>query len=78
MERRPARENFVSGSDRGEVVAGLAIQFALAFILLRFPPAVALFDAFAAGVTKVISFADEGTRFIFGNAADAGGATAVE
>jgi len=56
------------------VAAGLAIQLALAFTLLRFPPAVAVFDAFAAGVTKVISFADEGTRFIFGNAADAGGA----
>jgi CNT family concentrative nucleoside transporter len=56
------------------VGAGLALQCTLAFLLLRFPPAVAVFDAFAAGVTKVISFADEGTRFIFGNAADAGGA----
>jgi CNT family concentrative nucleoside transporter len=56
------------------VVAGLAVQFALAFLLLRFPPVVAAFDLFAAGVAKVISFADEGTRFIFGNAADAAGA----
>ena len=56
------------------VVAGLALQFTLAFLLLRFPPVVAAFDLFAAGVAKVISFADEGTRFIFGNAADAGGA----
>jgi CNT family concentrative nucleoside transporter len=56
------------------VLAGLALQFALAFLLLRFPPVVAAFDLFAAGVAKVISFADEGTRFIFGNATDAGGA----
>lgn len=56
------------------VLAGLALQFALAFLLLRFPPVVAAFDLFAAGVAKVISFADEGTRFIFGNASDAGGA----
>ena len=56
------------------VLAGLALQFVLAFLLLRFPPVVAAFDLFAAGVAKVISFADEGTRFIFGNATDAGGA----
>lgn len=56
------------------ITVGLAIQFVLAFLFLRFPPVVALFDAFAAGVTKVISFADEGTRFLFGNAADASGA----
>ena len=56
------------------VLAGLALQFVLAFLLLRFPPVVAAFDLFAAGVAKVISFADEGTRFIFGNASDTGGA----
>jgi len=56
------------------VAAGLALQVVLAFLLLRFPPVVAVFDAFARGVTRVISFADEGTRFIFGNATDASGA----
>jgi len=56
------------------IVAGLLLQFTLAALLLKFPPAVAAFDALAAGVTKVISFTDEGTRFIFGNAADASGA----
>jgi CNT family concentrative nucleoside transporter len=56
------------------VLAGLGLQLTLAFLLLRFPPAVALFDTFAAGVARVISFADEGTRFIFGAASDAGGA----
>ena len=56
------------------IVAGLALQFTLAFLLLRFEPVVAVFDGLAAAVAKVISFADEGTRFIFGNASDAGGA----
>jgi CNT family concentrative nucleoside transporter len=56
------------------IVAALLLQFGLAALLLRFAPAVAVFDAFAAAVTKVISFADEGTRFIFGNATDASGA----
>lgn len=56
------------------ILMGIGLQALLAFLLLRFRPVVALFDAFAAAVTKVISFADEGTRFIFGNAADAGGA----
>jgi concentrative nucleoside transporter, CNT family len=56
------------------IVAGLALQFALAFLLLRFPPVVAVFDALAAAVAKVISFADEGTRFIFGAASDPSGA----
>jgi concentrative nucleoside transporter, CNT family len=56
------------------IIGGVALQFALAYLLLRFPPVVAAFDAFAAGISKVISFADEGTRFIFGNASDASGA----
>jgi len=59
---------------RRTVLGGLALQFALAFLFLRFAPVVAVFNMLAAGVTKVVSFADEGTRFIFGNAADAGGA----
>jgi CNT family concentrative nucleoside transporter len=54
------------------VVMGVALQFALAWLLLRFPPVVAAFDVFAAGVTRVISFADAGTAFVFGKAADAG------
>ena len=59
------------------IIGGVALQFALAYLLLRFPPVVAAFDAFAAGISKVISFADEGTRFIFGNASDASGAGGV-
>ncbi len=56
------------------IILGVGLQIALAFLFLSFPPIVALFDGVAAGVTKVISFADEGTRFIFGNAADPSGA----
>lgn len=53
------------------VVVGVTLQFLLAFLLLRFPPVVAVFDLFARGVTRVILFADEGTAFVFGKAADA-------
>lgn len=60
--------------NRRTVLGGLAMQFALAFLFLRFAPVVVIFNVLAAAVTKVVSFADEGTRFIFGNAADAGGA----
>jgi CNT family concentrative nucleoside transporter len=56
------------------ILMGVGLQAVLAYLLLRFPPVVAAFDAFAAAVTKVISFADEGTRFIFGNATDTSGA----
>lgn len=55
------------------VVGGIALQLALAWLLLRFPPAVSVFDALAAGVNRVILFADDGTRFLFGNLADSGG-----
>lgn len=55
------------------VVVGVMLQFVLAITLLRFPPVVAMFNVFAAGVTRVISFADAGTEFIFGKAADASG-----
>ena len=59
--------------NRRTIVVGVAVQFAIAYLFTQFPPVVAIFDTFAAGVTKVISFADEGTKFIFGNAADASG-----
>ena len=56
------------------VAVGVALQFAFAFLFLRFPPLVAAFDGLAAVVTRVISFADEGVRFVFGGLADASGA----
>jgi len=55
------------------VAVGLAVQAALAYLMLRFPPVSVPFDALAMVVARVISFADTGTAFIFGNAADAGG-----
>lgn len=56
------------------VGAGLALQALIAFLFLRFPPAVAAADLVAAGVARIIGFADEGTRFIFGNVSDPTGA----
>ena len=55
------------------VLVGVGAQLLLAYLMLRFPPVSVPFDAVAAVVARVISFADEGTSFIFGNAADAGG-----
>ncbi len=53
------------------VAGGLLLQVALAALFLRAPGVADAFDAFARVVTRVISFAGEGTRFLFGNAADA-------
>jgi CNT family concentrative nucleoside transporter len=55
------------------VAVGVGAQFGIAFLLLRFPPAVAVFDGFARVVTRVISFADEGIRFVFGSLGDGAG-----
>lgn len=55
------------------VLVGVGAQLLLAYAMLRFPPVSVPFDAVAAVVARVISFADEGTAFIFGNAADEGG-----
>lgn len=55
------------------VATGIAMQFAFAFLFLRFPPLVAVFDWFATVVTRVISFADKGTEFLFGSLADPAG-----
>jgi CNT family concentrative nucleoside transporter len=55
------------------VICGVLLQFVLAVLLLRVPGTADAFQLFARGVTKVISFADEGIRFIFGSLGDAGG-----
>jgi CNT family concentrative nucleoside transporter len=52
------------------IVNGLVLQFTLAWLLLRFPPVVAGFTAFASGVARVIRFADEGSVFVFGRMVD--------
>jgi CNT family concentrative nucleoside transporter len=53
------------------VGAGCGLQLLIAAACLRVPGVVDVFDALARGFTKVISFADEGTAFLFGKAADA-------
>jgi CNT family concentrative nucleoside transporter len=55
------------------VAVGVGAQFGIAFLLLRFPPAVAVFDGFARVVTRVISFSDDGIRFVFGALGDEAG-----
>ncbi len=54
------------------IIGGVLLQFVLAFLVLRFEPARIVFDGAARAVTKVISFSDDGIRFIFGNLADPG------
>jgi CNT family concentrative nucleoside transporter len=56
------------------VVTGLLLQVAIAIVLLRIPATADAFDVVAGLVAKAISFADEGSRFVFGSLADPGGA----
>ena len=62
---------------RHVLVWGLVMQFALAFLVLGIPawniPGVLqpLFAALASGVTALLGFSMEGTRFLFGDLADA-------
>ena len=48
------------------VLGGVALQFVLAYLLLRFEPVVAVFDKAAAGFDAVIGCADAGIVFVFG------------
>lgn len=69
---------FAFSSDRRRispriVIVGLGLQLLLAFLCLRFEPVVRAFDGLAAGLAKVISFADAGTTFLFGKVGDASG-----
>lgn len=49
------------------VATGLLVQIVLAFAVLRVPGVVEVFDGLARAVNQIISFADDGTRFIFGD-----------
>ncbi|MEZ6242809.1 MAG: nucleoside transporter C-terminal domain-containing protein [Phycisphaerales bacterium] len=55
------------------IVGGILLQLVLAFLLLRFHPVVLAFDALAAGVNQVISSADAGITFVFGELGNPGG-----
>jgi CNT family concentrative nucleoside transporter len=52
------------------VLGGVALQVIIALLCLRVPGTVAAIDLVARGFTRVIGFADEGTRFLFGSTAD--------
>lgn len=49
------------------VAGGVLLQLAMAVLLLRVPPVVVAFDFIAGVIAKIISFANEGTRFVFGD-----------
>lgn len=48
------------------VLTGLAIQIGLAIFILKVPVGKIIFAWFASGVTKILSFADKGSDFVFG------------
>jgi CNT family concentrative nucleoside transporter len=48
------------------VVAGVVMQFVLAFITLRTDPGLAFFDAIGQFFTKILEFTDQGAEFVFG------------
>lgn len=52
------------------VVGGVVLQFVIALLFLRVPGTVAATEFVARGFTRVIGFADEGTRFLFGSSAN--------
>lgn len=66
---------FVLSSHKREIklrvlIGGVLLQMVIAYLCLNFPPVVRAFTLFAQGVTKVISFANEGITFLFGSIGD--------
>lgn len=49
-------------------IGGVALQFVIALLLIKFPPVVAVFQFLAEGIARVIGFADRGIAFMFGDA----------
>lgn len=49
------------------VAMGISIQFIFALLVLKFPPGRKFFQIMNDVIIKVISFSDDGARFIFGN-----------
>jgi len=52
---------------------GVLMQLAIAALVLKSGPVVAVFDGMAKVVARIISFSDAGTDFLFGKAADSSG-----
>lgn len=52
------------------VVSGVLIQFTLAFLILKTTPGRAFFDFANRAVSRLLSYAEEGTRFVFGPLGD--------
>ena len=48
------------------VLGGIGLQFTFAVLILKTSAGAAVFDFFQRGVTKLISFADEGSKMVFG------------
>lgn len=55
------------------VMGGVALQFAVAALVLRFGPVVTAFDLFSGWVNAVIGAADAGIAFVFGRLGDPSG-----
>ena len=54
------------------VTWGLGLQFIFGWLILKTTPGAAVFDFFQRGVTKLIGFADEGSKMVFGPLANTG------
>lgn len=54
------------------VLCGLGLQFLFGFLILRTTVGERVFDFFQRGVTKLIGFADEGSKMVFGPLANTG------
>ena len=52
------------------VATGVALQIAFAALVLLVPGGKDVFDAIGRGFVKVLSFVNEGSRFMFGNLMD--------
>jgi len=55
------------------IAGGFLLQLVLAFLLIKFPPVVAVFDWISQGVNAVIGTADDGIAFVFGALGDPSG-----
>jgi CNT family concentrative nucleoside transporter len=52
------------------VVWGIVLQFTFALLILKTTPGRAVFDLGGAAIHKIVEFATQGTRFVFGPLAD--------